>query len=385
MTELLRERFVDRKNKTRKQFNNRQNDPIRVSFYDYDGRRVDDVTRKEANEIARLDPNQIFYFQDGSSTQKELNITQVNNLSINELSNKAPSCSTGPAVCGSPILSIFGGNGIGALANPIISPISSSVIAFDILNAGTNYTSPPFANLIDPCGNGSGTKLEVELENNSVNRILIKSPGDGYLPRPNGSYGGDGRVVKRPDQGLVQKSDGTYQIISQDEEPILGPGDTFIPPFFEVIIPEETLVTPTVPGVTPTVPGVTPGTLPTSGPTYPVVLEIDDIDIINPGFGYQPGDQIIVTPDRGAVLEPIIDNGRIVGVNVIKPGIGFDDFPEITTNSPTGYNFSSRPIFKVKRLNEDEGFVVPPGVTIISVVDCVGKIPIKKNFDIVPE
>lgn len=329
MTELLRERFVDRADKTRKEFNGIKNDPIRVSFYDSDGKRVDDVTRKEANEIAKLNPNQIFYFQDGNSTQRELDINQVNNLTANQLSNQAPPCSTSAAACSSPILSIFGGNGIGALANPIISPISSGVIGFDILNQGKNYTTPPFAQLIDQCGNGSGSKLETEISGGSVTRIIVKAPGDGYLSGPDGSFGGGGR--------------------------------TTIPAPARPLTPSITL-----------------------GPTYPVILEIEDIDIINPGFGYQPGDKIIVTPDRGAVLEPVIDNGRIIKINVIKPGVGFDDFPIITTNSPTGYNLSSRPIFKVRRLNEQQSFIPPPGATIISVVDCVGIIPPEREFDRVP-
>ena len=145
------------------------------------------------------------------------------------------------------------------------------------------------------------------------------------------------------------------------------------------IVPPAVTPTPQLPTVTPT-----PVTPPILGPTYPVVIEIEDVDIIDSGFGYQPGDEIIVTPDKGAVLEPVIDNGRIVRVIVIKPGLGFDDFPEIKTNSQTGNNFSAIPIFKVRRLEEEPNFIPPPDATIISVVDCVGKIPPKTEVDRVP-
>jgi hypothetical protein len=349
MTELLRDRFVDRQDKTRKQFQGYTNDPIRVSFYDLDGKRVNDVTRKEANKIADVNSSQIFYFQDGNTLQRELNIGEVNNLvPNNDLVSNSP-CLSGPQPCGPPVVNVFGGGGLGTSANAIISPISSSPIAFDILDGGKNYTSTPFAQLIDPCGKGSGSKLEVEMEGDKVKRIITKAPGDGYLSAPDGSLGGDGRVVFTPT----------------------------IPP------------APIVPGVTPPapiVPGVTPPT-PTIGPSYPVVLEIEDIDIIDSGFGYEPGDEIIITPDNGAVLEPVIDNGRIIQINVIKPGIGFADFPIITTNSPTGYNLSARPIFRVIRLTEEEKqrrLSVSPGVQIISVIDCVGIIPPKTEFDRVP-
>lgn len=240
-----------------------------------------------------------------------------NSLSNTNNTNQTSTCDTGAKLCGPPLVSIFGGGGSGAIANPIVSPLSSSIIAFDIINKGQNYTSEPFAQLVDNCGNGSGSSLKVELENKQVKRIVVKSPGNGYLPVQDGSKGANGRVTEPPTNNLIPQNPAA---------------------------------------------------------TYPVILEIDDIDIINPGFGYELGDKIIVTPDRGAVLEPVIDNGRIVKMKVINPGIGFDDFPIITTNSKTGYNLSSRPIFKVRRLDEEEQFIVPENVNVLSVVDCVGRI-----------
>ena len=378
MTELLRERFVDRQDKTR-------GSNTKLFFYDYDGKRVDEITVKEANNISSANPSQLFYIADSAGFLREWSISDVNSFfgsSDRSLTFDAD-CSTLAQPCGPPLLSIFGGGGIGASANPIISPISSSVIAFDIIDSGKNYLTEPFAQLIDICGNGSGSKLQVIMQPYSettettgttggtgttgttgtggtgtegtgglqVKNIVIKSPGNGYLSTPDGSLGGDGRIIKKPEEGLLTRNDGTYEIIPPNITPELNPGDTFIPPSTS---------------------------LPTSpisiGPTYPIVLEIEDIDIINPGFGYQPGDKLIVNPDRGAVLEPIIDNGRIIKVNVINSGIGFDDFPEITTNSNTGYNFSSRPIFKSIRLDEKQELIIPKDAEIISVIDCVGRV-----------
>jgi hypothetical protein len=505
MTELLREEFVDRQDKSRKEFNGVPNDPIRVSFYDYDGTRVNEVTRSEANKIAKADPSILFYFQDKNRIQQELTIGQVNVLvPSSDLATSSP-CDTGAKPCGPPTLNIFGGEGLGALVNPVISPISEAPIAFDIINGGKNYTTPPFAQLVDKCGKGSGNKLETQISNGSVTQIKIKAPGDGYLAAPDGSYGGGGRVVvPAPDPNdptppklpIVTFTASKY-IINSDEEVTLvwrtenvttvnitevgnnlaligsqnirinrtktytltavGPGgmiksqvtislipaqvpDPTKPPSviftsskYEVNIDEEfelfwqvtsantveivneigivnntgtrvltigetttytltatgsggtTIQKVTVVYKAPVVqPPLPPPPPPILGPTYPVILEIEDIDINNPGFGYQPGDKIVVTPDRGAVLEPVIDNGRIIKINVISPGSGFDDFPVITTNSPTGYNLSARPIFRVKRLDEEQNFVPPLGATIISVVDCVGIVPPKKEFDRVP-
>jgi hypothetical protein len=212
MSDQYRDSCVNRQNKKRKVFKDRTNDPIRISFYDKDGMRVNDVTRSEANCIATLDPSQLFYFQDGDGYQRELLITEVNNLDIPDALPASPApCPTNPQFCGPPKVQFFGGMGMGAMANVIVSPNSSSVIGFDILNPGFNYVKPPFAQLIDECGNGSGGKLFVRTKpydgkkdpgrksgtkgGLEVKDIVITAPGDGYLPAPDGSKGGNGRVT----------------------------------------------------------------------------------------------------------------------------------------------------------------------------------------------
>lgn len=212
MADQYRDSCVDKQKKTRKSFNGRPNDPIRLSFYDKDGMRVNDITRSEANCIASKDPNQLFYFQDGDGYQRELLIDEVNSLKTNDLLPiSAPPCPVSPQFCGPPKVQFFGGMGMGALANAIVSPNSSSIIGFDIKNPGFNYLKPPFAQLIDECGNGSGGKLLVrtkpydgERDNGrksgtkgglEVRDIVITAPGDGYLSSPDGSRGGNGRVT----------------------------------------------------------------------------------------------------------------------------------------------------------------------------------------------
>ena len=56
-----------------------------------------------------------------------------------------------------------------------------------------------------------------------------------------------------------------------------------------------------------------------------IVVSIGGVTVANPGFGFQDGDTITVTPDNGAIIEPVIQNGSIAGVNIINPGIGFDE------------------------------------------------------------
>jgi len=110
-----------------------------------------------------------------------------------------------------------------------------------------------------------------------------------------------------------------------------------------------------------------------SGNTYPVVLCLEEVVIDNPGYLYDPSDNIFITPSNGTQLEVKYDQfGRVTKVDVIKKGCGFTDIPEIGIISLTGYNAKLRPILRPRRVGEDEQ--LPDGIEVISVVDCVGKV-----------
>lgn len=382
MADQFRDSCVDRQNKNRKSFRGNPVDPIRVSFYDKDGTRVNDVTRSEANCIAKTNPQQQFFYQDGNGYQRQLLIDQVNNLSIVDALPEAPTCPTDPQFCGPPRVQFFGGMGMGAMANAVISPNSGSVIGFDIVNPGFNYLTPPFANLVDECGYGSGGTLRVQTRRYTgtdpqkggleVKNIVVTAPGDGYLASPNGALGGNGRIWKDVDEGYVETEDGKYYVVPDPlNPPELPPGDRFIPPSKP----------PTVPQVQPEFPVLEPQV-----PTYPGVTEIEEVVVDDPGFGYEPGDTLEVVPGNGAVLEPVInDRGEITQVKVVKPGIGFVDLPEIVINSPRGYNAKLIPVLKVIPIADIPDLeVIPSGTQLVSIVDCVGKILPKTQFDIVP-
>jgi len=379
MADQYRDSCVDKQNKSRKVFKGNPNDFIRVSFYDKDGTRINDVTRSEANCIAKLNPQQQFFYQDGNGYQQELLIDRVNELGLLDALPDAPACPSAPQFCGPPRVQFFGGMGMGAMANSVISPNSGSIIGFDIVNPGFNYLTQPFANIVDECGYGSGGTLRVQTQRYSggdpqkggleVKNIVITAPGDGYLPAPNGALGGNGRIWKQPEEGYVETDDGSFYIVPDGlEPPDLPPGDTFYPPTPPTTIPVQ------IPPI------------PEYIPTYPGVTELDEIFIEDPGFGYEPGDTLEVVPDNGAVAEPVInDRGEISEIRIINPGIGFVDLPEIVINSPRGYNAKLIPVLRVIPLIDlpDPG-VIPPGTQLVSIVDCVGKLPPQTQFDIVP-
>lgn len=323
-----------------------------------------------------------------------------------DFADAAPECPTGPAVCGPPFVQIFGG-GTNAIANAIVSPISSSIIGFDIINPGAGFLTKPSAAIIDTCGTGSGASLEVNLEDETpdnsigttvsvgigttvldiceisknvfeqslqkeltipkkIKNITILSPGNGYLSAPNGSLGGGGRLWKEPDEGYVKTKCGGYFVV-QPYKPIrVEPGDTYYPPdgLPRIITEEEIIDLPLLPIKSPQAESL----------TYPVILCIEEIKVLDKGFGYRPGDKLIITPDNGTIVDLIInENGEIDEVKIIKGGCGFNDLPSIKTNSPTGFNATFSTIFKPTRLDEFDG-EIPENVEIISVVDCVGRI-----------
>ena len=112
----------------------------------------------------------------------------------------------------------------------------------------------------------------------------------------------------------------------------------------------------------------------TQGPGYPAALRIKSVEVENPGINYNCGvDQIQITPSNGSQLGYECDTfGRITRVNVLNPGLGFTEYPEISIVSPpgvepTGVNATFRPQFEIVR----DPIVVDPEI-IIQVTDLVG-------------
>lgn len=272
---------------------------------------------------------------------------------------RAPTCPIFPQTCGAPTVFFFGNTINRALANPIISPISSALIAFDIIDPG-QYSSQPLAVVLDQCGTGSGAVVEPILNpQGQIENVAILNPGDGYLYAPDGSLGGNGVTWKKSYECYVKTSNSEYFVVPYGQEPPeLNEGDELICP------PEQTQ------------PPVS---------QYPVILCLDRIIVADGGFGYSPDDEIIITPDNGSVLEPVInDRGQITEVKVISGGCGYTDLPEIRTNSETGFNAELIPVLRTQRIDDIAPEEVPAGVEVIQVIDCVGKIPPKTEFDIVP-
>ena len=103
-----------------------------------------------------------------------------------------------------------------------------------------------------------------------------------------------------------------------------------------------------------------------------MVLEIDEINVLDTGFGYDPNDRIVV--GNGAELKLKTDGlGSVTGVDVINGGIGFIEDPDIYIESDSGYNAKLMPVFKVNRVGEDLTPELVSAGDVVQVIDCVGK------------
>ena len=221
---------------------------------------------------------------------------------------------------------------------------------------------------------GTGTGGVTGTGTGGVTGIVIEYGGSGYLPKGDGSLGGDGRTWAEYDQTTVKRSDGTYDVP-------YSPGDLIDINVGDIVqLPGNDPYTSTISETISAPPhnkGIASGTGITSGDNkYPIVLEFKEILIEDCGFGYDSGDKIVISPDRGAVAVPKFnDFGALIGINLINGGYGFNEIPEVYIESDVGYNSRLIPVFNVIKLNQNDISAKPEiNDIIISVVDCVGKV-----------
>ena len=157
-------------------------DNIKVSYISQTKGVVRDVSIASANEYERLNPGTLFVFVNGDAKVKYLDIDGVNKLTTKDLGRTDP-CQVGPQPCGPPTLHFFGGEGIGAEANPVVDS-NGNLLAVDIVKPGFGYKTPPQIQVIDPCKNGKGAVLQTEINNGRVKRVVVLDTGFGYLPPP---------------------------------------------------------------------------------------------------------------------------------------------------------------------------------------------------------
>ena len=280
-------------------------------------------------------------------------------------------CNVGPVFCGPPTVEFVGGGGSGAKGNAIVSALTT-VLGVDIITPGGDYIGPPRVKFIDACNKGKGATGRAVVEDGKVVRVIMDDSGIDYIPNFDGSQGGDGNVWAEADETTVLRADGTYDTPYKPGTVIeVCPGDEVTSPGgqVDVISGTECINVTARPPVEKPQGGSFPS-LDTGD--YPVVLEIDEINILDTGFGYDPNDRIVV--GNGAELKLKTDGlGSVTGVDVVNGGIGFIEDPDIYIESDSGYNAKLMPVFKVNRVGEDLTPELVSAGEVVQVIDCVGK------------
>jgi hypothetical protein len=216
--------------------------------------------------------------------------------------------------------------------------------------------------------------------------IQVKSGDEIYLPSATTAeiYDQNGQVVQTLN-GLGQITKIDIKVSGTLTSPCNPDNVPTIPQIEYPLSGAPTVVTTLPNGEQITVPSIPSTVPPINELSYPVVAEIESVFIKNPGFGYAGEDTIAIQNNKGAELEfRVNDVGEVTEVIVVNGGIGFADVPFITINSPTGYNFEAVAVFKFRPLSEiDINNITTPsvGAKIVSVIDCVGKILPKQEFD----
>jgi len=225
-------------------------------------------------------------------------------------------CQTGILRCGPPQVEIFGGDGIGGFANAVVNNLGE-IIGADVIERGLGYSAnkPPYVTFRDACGDGAGARGRAIIgDDGGIDRIVIDYGGYGY----------------RNTFGEVKTIYGTLPGGADSEA--------------------------------------------ANSDSKSVTGQIDDVEVLNPGFGYN-ADDTTLDAGNGSCLTPVIVGGRIVDVTICNGefgrGTGFTSIPDITINSPTGIGAELSAVLKFTDVNELSQPLDP--AKVVQVINCISK------------
>ena len=94
----------------------------------------------------------------------------------------------------------------------------------------------------------------------------------------------------------------------------------------------------------------------------------------NTGFGYSEGDSITIDGGDGkAEVELNIQDGLIVGANVVNGGFGFTSLPDVTINSDTGALAKLTPVLKFTKIDDASQLAQVSQDAVVTVISCITK------------
>ena len=242
----------------------------------------------------------------------------------------APDCSTNVLKCGPPRVDFLGGGGQGATGSAIVN-VLGQVIGVALSSSGFGYREPPLLSFFDSCENGYGAGGFVRIKDGSVVEVVITDGGQNYLPNTT-------ETTLNEDGSLTEKE----------------------------VVPD-------------------PNANYDGEVSY--VTSLDDVVLVNTGFGYEDGDTVTVeggTVNDGlgddasqqpgqAEVELIIEDGLVAGANVINGGFGFTNLPDLVINSDTGAGARLKPVLKFTKVEDATELAQISQDAVVTVISCIEK------------
>ena len=241
-----------------------------------------------------------------------------------------PDCNTNVLKCGPPRVDFIGGGGQGASGSAVVNALGQ-IIGVAINGTGFGFKEPPLLSFFDSCDKGYGAG---------------GVPIMGEVTDPNGN----------PSLGVVGVT-------------MIKPGQEYLPNTTEEDADGN-------------IKEITPNPDANYDGAVSYVTSLDNIVIENTGFGYDESDTLTVGDgSKQAQVELNIQDGLIVGANVIRGGFGFTDLPEMVINSDTGVGAKLLPVLKFTKVDDAKQIAdtdIPfdrnlPQDAVITVISCIEK------------
>ena len=251
-----------------------------------------------------------------------------------EASPSAPDCNTNVLKCGPPRVDFIGSSGQGASGNAVVNALGQ-IIGVAINGPGLGFKEPPLLSFFDGCDKGSGAGGYARLnDDGTIADVVITNPGSDFLPNT-----------------TETDLDGNVKELTPDPNANYDGEQSF-------------------------------------------VTSLDDVVVENTGFGYDDNDTASVSGGSGASagdtlpgdatsdtiqkigqaeVELKIQNGLIVGADVVNGGFGFTKLPEITINSDTGAGAKLLPVLKFTKVDDASQLAQITQDAVVTVISCIEK------------
>ena len=308
-----------------------------------------------------------------------------------------PDCTTNVLKCGPPRVDFIGSSGQGATGNAIVNALGN-IIGVAINGPGFGFKEPPLLSFFDSCDKGYGAGGYPVMGNVSPLKYNQSDLDNGLIP--NGKQVGD--IVFDNDENKSKINDVGLSVTGSDlpihiEDPngnelgvvgvvMTSPGQEYLSNTTETNLDGD--VKELIPDPNANYDG-----------EQSYVTSLADVVVGNTGFGYDdndtasvgggsvdvagdtlPGDatgDTIQKPGQ-AQVELNIQNGLIVGANVVNGGFGFTGLPEIAINSDTGAGAKLLPVLKFTKVDDasqlaDTNNPFNRTLPVVTVISCIEK------------